>query len=258
MKRIHVAVLGFTLVEMAMVLLIVALLLGGGLSVFSAQIEQQKFKDTQKVLEDAKEALIGFAAANGRLPCPAAPALPGAGNGVESYAGVVGASACTNPYNGFLPAATLGLPGVDANGYSLDGWAGRVRYAVTTASANAATNSNGIRNVPAVLPATPMEVFGAAANLRVCGVSTGITAFACGAPPPQALTTTAVAVIFSVGANAGAGVGADEAANQNADQVFVFHEPYAFTAPTNEFDDIFTWIPPAILFNRMIQAGKLP
>jgi hypothetical protein len=41
--------------------------------------------------------------ANDRLPCPAA-----AANGVESPPG---GGACTNPHNGFLPAATLGLGG---------------------------------------------------------------------------------------------------------------------------------------------------
>ena len=67
---------GFTLVEMAIVLLIVALAIGGGLSVFSAQVEVQKVKETQSALEDAKEALIGYAAshlaADSRpyLPCP--------------------------------------------------------------------------------------------------------------------------------------------------------------------------------------------
>lgn len=245
MNPTRIADRGFTMIEMAMVLLIVALLLGGGLTVLTTQIDQQKFKDTQRILDETREALIGFAAANGRLPCPAT----AASNGVESYVGVVGASACTLPYTGFLPAATLGLPGVDANGYALDGWTGRVRYAVTTASGNAATNTSGIRTAT-------MAVFGPAANLRVCGSSTGITPTTCGAAP--ALTTTAVAVIFSLGHNLGAVGGADETANQNADQVFVSHTPVDVGGTNGEFDDLFTWIPPAVLFNRMLQAGSLP
>ena len=248
--------LGFTLVEMAMVLLIVGLLLGGGLSVISTQIEQQKIKDTQKVLEDAREALIGFAAANGRLPCPAS----AASNGIESPAGgSTSVIPCSNPYNGFLPAATLGMSGLDANGYLLDGWQGsanRVRYAVTTAitpgaNANAATSPNGIRTAT-------LATYAVAPNLRVCGSATGITATTCGAAP--ALTTTAVAVFFSLGAKAKTGVagGIDEAANQNADQVFVSHAPVDIGGTNGEFDDILTWIPSAILFNRMLQAGSLP
>ena len=41
MKRPIPTTAGFTLVEMAIVLLIVALAIGGGLSVFSAQVEVQ-------------------------------------------------------------------------------------------------------------------------------------------------------------------------------------------------------------------------
>ena len=83
MSRINQSQCGFTLVEMAVVLLIVALLVGSGLSVVSAQVEQQKYKDTQRILDDAREALLGFAAANGRLPCPAT----AASNGIEAPAG---------------------------------------------------------------------------------------------------------------------------------------------------------------------------
>ena len=242
MKPMCAPVRGFTLIEMAMVLLIVALLLGGGLAVLTAQIEQQRFKDTERILADAREALIGYAAANGRLPCSAT----AASNGVESP---LGGGVCTLPYTGFLPAATLGLPGVDANGYLLDGWASRVRYAVTTASASAATTTNGIRTAT-------IATFAPTPNLRVCGSSTGITATTCGTAP--ALATTAVVVIFSVGANRGVVGGADETANQNADQVYVSHTPVSAGGTNGEFDDLFTWIPASVLINRMLQAGSLP
>lgn len=256
MKPMKGDVRGFSLIEMAMVLLIVSLLLGGGLSVVSAQIEQQKFKDTQHILDDAREALVGYAAANGRLPCPAS----ATSNGVESpLGGSTAGIPCTNPYNGFLPAVTLGMPNPDANGYLQDAWQGtnnRIRYAVTTAitpgaNANAATTPNGIRTAT-------LATYGTAPNLRVCGSSTGITATTCGTAP--ALTTTALAVIFSLGSNGKTGVvgGPDETANQNNDQVFVSHTPVAIGGTNGEFDDMFTWIPAAVLFNRMLQAGSLP
>ena len=242
---------GFALIEMAMVLVIVALLAGSGLLTLRMQIEHQKVKDTQKVLDDAREALLGFAAANGRLPCPAT----AASNGIEAPAG--GSTAvipCTSPYGGFLPGVTLGMTGLDANGYVLDAWGGttnRIRYAVTTATANAATTPNGIRTAT-------LATYGNAPNLRVCTTSTGITATTCGAA--QALTTSAVAVIFSLGPNGTTGVagGADETANQNADQVFVWHTPVAVGGANGEFDDLMTWIPAPLLFNRMLQAGSLP
>jgi len=78
------------------------------------------------------------------------------------------------------------------------------------------------------------------------------------------LTNQAVAVIFSLGANApvsGTGPRVDEAANisnPNGDPAFVSHTRAEVGAPNGEFDDVLTWISPNILFNRMIQAGRLP
>ena len=62
---------GFTLVEMAMVLIIVALLLGGLLPTVTSQLEQQRNNESSKQLAEIKEALIGYALINGRLPRPA-------------------------------------------------------------------------------------------------------------------------------------------------------------------------------------------
>lgn len=238
---------GFTLLEMAIVLVIMGLLLGTGLTVLNAKIEQQKLKDTQKILDDAREALIGFAIANGRLPCPATTV-----NGQESP---VGGGACTRPYDGFLPAATLGIPGQDSGGYITDAWqtpANRIRYAVSTASTSAATTTDGIRSKTMGTFASSNE------HLRVCASASGASASSCG-PAANALTSNAVAVIFSAGKNAArGGAGTDEAANHDANAVFVFHTPAARTAPNGEFDDHMTWLPSTILFNRMIQAGRLP
>jgi prepilin-type N-terminal cleavage/methylation domain-containing protein len=238
---------GFSLVEMAMVLLIVGLLLGGGLSLLNVQVELQRTRATQKTLEEARESLIGFAMAHGRLPCPASPTS----SGIESPEG---GGVCTHPYNGFLPAATLGLPGVDSQGYLSDAWglsANRIRYAVTTAHGSSATTTDGIRT-------TTMAIF--SPNLSVCSSATGMTSSSCGSAP--ALTNTAVAVIYSLGKNAahtsGAGSAADEAANQANSRFFVSHPPSASGAPNGEFDDILTWLSSNVLYSRLVQAGRLP
>ncbi|HAN55905.1 MAG TPA: hypothetical protein DCQ77_06830, partial [Betaproteobacteria bacterium] len=126
---------GFSLIEIAIVLFIVSLLLGGMLLPLAAQQDMRNQGDTQKQLTEAREALLGFAIANGRLPCPAS----AGSNGVESPATAATATTgvpCTNPYDGFLPAVTLGLAPIDAQGFAVDGWGGntinRIRYAVTT------------------------------------------------------------------------------------------------------------------------------
>ncbi len=260
---------GFTLVEMAIVLLIMALLLGGGLTVLTSQTEQQHVKDTQRLLDESIEALIGFALANGRLPCPASGTSAGQESFCTNAAGACGAAItppavtpshgrCTNAYNGFLPAATLGIATSGGGGFATDAWGitqNRIRYAVSTSNAFAFTALNGMSS-------TTMATL--APDLRVCASATGITTNTCGSAPVNTLTINAVAVVYSVGGNAAiGGTGIDESANPNPnsannDQVFVSHTRTELGATNGSFDDIVTWLPPGILFNRLVQAGKLP
>lgn len=245
---------GFTLVEIAIVLVIVGLLLNGGMMILSSQQEMSRIEETTTLLNEAREALIGYAIVNGRLPCPAS----GAANGMESPAG---GGACTNPFNGFLPAVTLGLSGVDASGYLRDAWQlgqNRIRYAVTTANANSFTTANGMKTI---------GMSALASDLRVCASSTGISATECATPETtNVLSNSAVAVLYSLGKNApSGGSGADETANPNPnsgnnDPVFVSHTPMGPGGPGagGEFDDLVIWLSPNILFYRMVSAGVLP
>lgn len=230
------------MIEMAIVLLIAGLLLGGGLSVVASRQEMQRIQETEALLNEARDALIGYAATNGRLPCPAS----STSNGIESP---VGGGACTNFYkNGYLPAVTLGLSGVDDQGYLRDGWqlkANRIRYAVTKANnTNAATTAITSTLAP---------------DLYVCNSSIGVTTTDCGTA--QTLTSTAVAIVFSLGKNAAkTATSKDEKANLNNNPVFISHSQTkaGTTSEGGEFDDQVLWLSPNILFNRMIQAGKLP
>lgn len=245
--------LGFTLVELAIVLVIVALLSGGLMMTVSAQMDSIASSETQRRLNDARDALLGFAAANGRLPCPAAPGT----SGVELPAG---GGTCSNPWDGFLPAITLGLTPTNDNGYAVDGWGNPIRYAVTTVSHALCTNScfttsNGVKNVwngsVGPLLITP--------DLHVCNTATGISGVGSTATCAVGadLAKDAVAVIFSRGKNgASAPVSADEQTNGDTDQFFVSHTPTP--AGANEFDDIVVWLSPNILYNRLITAGRLP
>lgn len=245
---------GFTLIELAIVLFIVALLLGGMLLPLAAQQDIRNYGDTQKILLEARDALLGFAMANDRLPCPAT--TP---NGVEDPVG--GSTAlipCTNPHGGFLPAATLGLSPVDAQGYRLDGWGGesihRLRYAVTVAT-TATTNTNAFTTSNGMKTTTMAEL---KPDLQICSTGTGITGAgtataACAAN--ASLATDAVAVIYSLGKNAGTGgTSADELPNVNvpADRAFVN------AAQGANFDDQMLWLSKNTLFNRMVAAGRLP
>lgn len=260
---------GFTLVEMAIVIVILGFVLGALLLPMQVQREQQAQSQTESTLAIAKRALVGFAQQHGRLPCPATDAS----NGIEQPIG--GTAACTQGI-GFLPAATLGIQPADAQGFALDGWNNRIRYAVTQSSAGGAATPDFTTNVADNI-ATPaneadgMDVVGMsnlAPELRICATSVGITAAACSAAVPESnyLINNAVAVIYSTGAtgNQAAG-GADETANLNDadangiidDGVFVSHESRSANDANGEFDHIVTWISPYVLYNAMIEAGQL-
>lgn len=236
----RIAQRAFTLVELAIVLVIVAFLVGGMLISFGAQRDISAANETQKQFNDIRDALIGFAAANGRLPCPASPSATGAED-------PPGGGPCTTPRNGFLPAVTLGITPTDAQGYALDSWGNPIRYAVTTANSNAFTAGTGIKNAWSGTMSP---------DLQVCNTSAGMTGTTCATG--KALTSSAVAVILSTGKNGGTIGGADEQANITAGKAFVSHSQTPAGSPQGEFDDLVTWLSPNILYNRMISAGKLP
>ena len=95
---------GFSLIELAIVLLIVGLLLGGLIPTISSQVEQQRINETRKQLEEIKQALTGFVIANGRLPCADTNS-----DGEEN-------SPCTTAATteGLLPWKSLGVAELDA------------------------------------------------------------------------------------------------------------------------------------------------
>jgi prepilin-type N-terminal cleavage/methylation domain-containing protein len=264
---------GFTLVEMAIVLAIVGVLVTSMMFTLSAQIEQRSFNDTQSRLESAREAVLAYAIANGRLPCPATSASAGAevrlGTGVcgattgtafDYYGGVSGGVT-----GGLLPAVTLGYQPIDSSGFALDGWGNRIRYAVSRVNtgsfpANFTNKTNMQTNGLTVLPN----------DLIVCASATGIVPAGsppnCGASASNAVTnqTTVVALLYSLGKNGTTAVtlGTDEAANENRsaanDAVFIYHTPAPTTAANGEFDDQMLWITVGALYSKLLAAGVLP
>lgn len=255
---------GFTLVEMAIVLVIFGLILSALLLPLRVQREQAALAQTVNTLENAKQALLGFAQANGRLPCPAI-----AGSAVASP----NVSGACSVQLGFLPAATLGMQPTNADGFAVDAWNNPIMYAVTQSNKGGAPTPDYTTNdepEPPLDVGDGMNVVGIQAlssppneNLRVCRDIAGTTVNRCSTGPSETnfLIDNAVAVIYSTGATGALDVGsANEAANPriptNPKMVFVSSEPSSSAAP-NEFDHIFTWISPYVLYNAMIQAGQL-
>jgi prepilin-type N-terminal cleavage/methylation domain-containing protein len=247
MKRMqyNIQQLGFSLVEMAIVLVIVGFLLAAVLLPLQAQRNIAAQLATEAILEDAKKALIGFAQTHGHLPCPAT------NNGSASFPDDTGtahanASGGCVAQAGFLPAKTLGLQTVDAQGYALDAWHNRIRYAITSANNGAFSKPNGMYEV-GITALTP--------DLKVCAT---VSAAAC--TNSIHLIDNAAAVIFSLGATANqVSGGADE--NQNliapSNSTFISHPITTSASANGEFDHMVTWLSPYVLYNAMIVAGQI-
>lgn len=125
---------GFTLIELAVVLAIIGLLVGGGAALLGPLLSKNRLDETRARMVQIEKALILFAANNDRLPCPSDPRLPpGSGpNGAESSIAVFCGSVVAF---GGVPWRALGLP--EAN--VLDGWGHRFSYAITASLASTTT-----------------------------------------------------------------------------------------------------------------------
>ncbi len=95
---------GFTLIEIAIVLLIVSILLGYTVALFPVQQELKQYRAVDKEMDIIIDAIYAYAQVNGRLPCAASLADP---NGL---ADPDNGTQC-NTWYGFLPAKTLGIDG---------------------------------------------------------------------------------------------------------------------------------------------------
>lgn len=279
---------GFSLVELAVVMAIVAFLMGGLMYTLSAQVEQRNFEETRRRLEQARELILAFAITNGRLPCPArsvatAAPLTVAGDEVVTTAtGCIG-DGLADYYGGtsggitlgLLPARSIGYQQVDSSGFAVDAWGNRIRYAVSGVTP---TNCSGSSTLPHFVNATKLKENGISCqpnDLLICKSANVAPAPSaptpstpsCGGPTAganQIMTKSlVVAIIFSTGKNgATGGTGIDEAANLNGagstDPVFVYHTPAPSSAAAGEFDDQFIWITVGELYGKMIAAGVLP
>ena len=243
---------GFSLVEMAVVLVIVGLLIGGLLAPLANQIDARNFADTQKRIESSREELLGFAISNGRLPCPAS----STSNGDESPSG---GGTCTNYYDGYLPAKALGVQQVDSSGYAVDAYNNRIRYVL------AQTITGGCATTPAFSVYANIKSNGLQClpnDLVICKSSqaSGFNSTACGANNSLVDVKTVVAIIFAQGKNAATSDSTrfDELANTDANATFVYHSPTPSGATGGEFDDQMVWISAGLLYGRMVSAGLMP
>lgn len=257
---------GFSLIELAIVMFIVSLILGGLLTPLSTRLEAQNRKQTNTMLAEIKESLIGYAIINGHLPCPDCSDTTSGScgdSGITSYGlnggindgiedGVDFSDAGTTPRSGNnfkscavqegnLPWATLGVPEDDA-------WENRFHYRVTDRT----TGSN-----PDSFADDEEDCSTSTSGISFCLDSTGDININDEDGNPVAQNVPAIVISF--GANAddvGNPSSNSEKKNQDDDTTFV-QEDYRAEG-TNEFDDLLIWVSPDTLMYKMISAERLP
>ncbi len=237
--RVHTGK-GFTLIELAVVIAIVALMLGALLVPLATQMDLRNVSETRSQLEEVKEALYGFSMANNRIACPdcasaAAPCntIPAAnvGDGQEDR---TGAPLVCVTNEGNLPWVQLGMGQSDA-------WANNYAYRVTPAFAD--------------------DTDGTACGTATIGVSFELCSNGALTVLDSAggnnVATNVPAVVLSRGKNGAApATSADELENTDGDNIVVLK---GFSQQVgSEFDDLVVWLSGNVLMSRMVAAGKLP
>ena len=225
---------GFTLIEMAIVLVIITILIGGLAMPLSAQIQARRIAETKQTMEEARMAILGFAmthpaetAGSRYLPCPDID-----GDGRENR--VLVTKSCELSY-GLLPWVDLGVAPHDA-------WGNRLRYAVVPDFADGISgfSASTVLNNP----------------LQICITNSCPTPYDPVLIPNPYVAADVVFVLVSHGPNGWGAqnmnntpgslqadpTGPDEADNLNANQTYISRSPTKPGDASGEFDDLVTWV----------------
>lgn len=262
---------GFSLIEVAIGLMVIGLVAAGLIASISQQNEQRRIAETKATINQARDAVMAFLGSQGRLPCPAS----NASNGQEAILSNIGGVITCSLEAGYLPAVTLGLPGVNGQGLLNNAWgdigaAGGIwpralRYAVPNLAApvaNALTSpglgapgsstrrndvQTSVNNGNAWFVCA--SVIGAGAGANRCGNNVNL------------LAANAAVVIWTLGANGNdaAAFSADEQQNANLglQRVFISRGFAPAGAIGGMYDDLSTWISVPLVLDRLMASGAV-
>ncbi|SIN68050.1 prepilin-type N-terminal cleavage/methylation domain-containing protein [Sulfurivirga caldicuralii] len=228
MKRMKV-LQGFTLVEIALVLVIVSLLLGAGFAGFGSIMDSNRHAETSKALDYTKQALLTYVNINNFLPCPDVD-----GDGVEDRDTTTTPHTC-KAVEGKVPYKDIGLSISQVR----DAWRNVFLYHLNERVTKAAeicdpgysssffcnckpdsvrdTLDNCKYGPPAFLNDTPPTAMAAdSQNLTVKDAASGVV-----------VASQISVVVLAQNSNAGAQcstLAADEQENCDGDAIFVSHE----------------------------------
>lgn len=227
---------GFTLLELAVVLVVVGLLMRQILLPWGAVQHNRLRQQAELQIDAVLAATQGYAVTYHRLPCPATAAT--GGYSLEECPGRLSV--------GFVPSVTLGIGGeIDPEGRLLDPWGRPYRYAVSAAD----HTSLGRVGKPDFTTPGEMARLGFRSlhpDLVVCRQS-GVT----GCRRQAIRANQLPVVVLSVGADSGDRNGQQD--NQDADRFFVYRS-YSMV-DGEEFDDIVRWVSESQLNHVLADSG---
>jgi len=239
---------GFSLIELAIVLVIIGLLIGGGVVVLQTATERQKRGEQNRQLQEIREALYGFALADGRLPCPSAIS---SADGEETL----------NASNDACAEVTGRLPWADLGVGRRDAWGHELLYHVNPEFADPGEDEGVVFSLQSD------SKFSAGHELDPDITTIGINDFG-----NNRVANRVVAVVVSFGGQGDQvwteggfvcpgvdrGFSTEETENCNRNGLFIADGYRSPEADDGRFDDVVIWLPEVVLKARMVEGGLLP
>lgn len=225
---------GFSLLELAIALVILSLMMGWLMTPLRVQQSLQKYQQTEQRLQMAQQGLLGHAVIYHYLPCPDTDSPP------DGWENVLPNQSCTS-VEGMLPWMQLGLVATDA-------WGRYFRYRVDSTFSHHAQWFS-------------VAAAENASNIQVVGDSGATTS----SPSRPA------AIVLSHGENGLGGIQSvsggqshamtapvhpDEQENADGDLTFV--DKAQQQSGNAVFDDRLIMLSPKVLIQQMVQAQRLP
>ncbi|SDK70046.1 prepilin-type N-terminal cleavage/methylation domain-containing protein [Methylophilus rhizosphaerae] len=233
-RMAHIHAQGFSLLELAIALVILSLMMGWLMTPLRVQHSMQKYQQTEQRLQLAQQALLGHALIHHYLPCPDTDSPP------DGWENVLSSQRCASD-EGVLPWAQLGLVATDA-------WGRYFRY---RADATFTHHAQWFSVAAAE----------GASNIQVTGESGAATS----------ITSRPAAIVLSHGENGLGGIQSvsgglthamaaplhpDEQENADGDLLFV--DKTQQQTGNAVFDDRLVMLSSKVLIQQMVQAQRLP
>ena len=232
--RLRAVMSGFSLLEMALALVILSLMMGWLMTPLRVQHALQKYQQTEQWLYTAQQALLGHAIIYHYLPCPDTDQPP------DGWENVSANQSCAGD-EGVLPWLQLGLVATDAWGrflrYRADSTFTHHAQWFSVSAAENASNIQVVGDAGALIsaPSRPAAIILSHGENGLGGIQSvsGGHAFVMAAP-----------------------VHVDEQENADGDLVFV--DKAQQQAGGAVFDDRLVMLSPKVLIQQMVQAQRLP